>query len=122
MKQSTTGGNSKQAVTVGRYGSKMANKQVPGHGTFSFPLYSVKLYEARVRQSDGAVTWRFVEHLTRGHSWEPTVERWAESKADELGLPYEQGLTQGRVETPPPEPEPEPEPPTWDEGLGSLFS
>jgi hypothetical protein len=104
-----------QAITAGRYGSKQANKRVPGHGTFHFPLYSVKLYEARKRKSDGAVTWRFVKHLTDGHTWYPTVEGWAEDLARTSGVSFEPGLVHGTVETPPPPP-PEPEPVVWDEG------
>ena len=87
-----------QAVTAGRYGSQQATTP----GKLSFPLYSVKLYETRARQSDGAVTWRFVRHISKGHTWAPTVERWAEAEAEARGLSYEHGLIHGVVETPAP--------------------
>ena len=106
----------KRAITAGRFGSKMATTKVRDryncYHNLSFPLYSVKLYEARERKKDGAITWRFVEHLSAGHTWLPTVERWAEERAEEEGLDFEPELTHGTIETPaPPPPVPEPPPP-----------
>jgi len=85
-----------KAITVGRFGSKMAAVRTKWTGqTLHFPLYSVKLYEARPRQRDGKVTWRFVEHLSESHSWEPTVETWAHEEAARQGLPFMANLTHG---------------------------
>jgi len=111
----------KRAIAAGRYGAKMANTKVHGKDgclhRLSFPLYSVKLYEARERKKDGAITWRFVKHLSEGHTWFPTVLDWAEKRAAEEGLDFEPGLTHGTVETPaPPPPEPASPPPiVWAE-------
>ncbi len=90
-----------KAITAGRFGSSQATVQST---KLTFALYSVKLYETRTRQSDGAVTWRFVRHLSNGHTYLPTVKGMALDKAADLGLPYIEALVHGAVEIPAPEP------------------
>ncbi|MCP4741381.1 MAG: hypothetical protein GY871_04020 [Actinomycetales bacterium] len=86
----------KQAVSTGRMGTRQAIVR-KGGCTMAFPIYSAKLYELRPRQSDGAMTWRFVEHLTEGHTGYKTTEARAVALAEERGLPYEPGLLYGQI-------------------------
>jgi len=81
------------AITCGRMGSRMANVK-RGRRTLSFPIYSVKLYALRER-ADGVKTWRFVRHLSDGHTVFSTVERQAEQEALLKGLSFVPNLIHG---------------------------
>ena len=107
-----------RVITAGRAGSSMATVRAT---RLSFPLYCVKLYEARPRKADGVYTYRLVDHLSAGHTWFPTSVKRAEAMAENLGLPYHTDCVQGQpleAEHCPDWIEPEPEsdlpPAIWD--------
>lgn len=78
-------------VTVGRYGARMATTR-KGTARLSFPLYAVKVYEARPRM-DGKLTYRLVETLDdtatacKGGPTMSMIEKGFKA-ADRLGLPF----------------------------------
>jgi hypothetical protein len=73
-------------VTVGRFGSKMANFRVNGH-VFSRPIWAVKIYVSENGK------WKLAETLSgitvSGNAPSGTIESYGRKIANGLGLQYE---------------------------------
>lgn len=88
----------KRVMTVGRFGTRMA-----GVGKLHFPIFAVKVYEYRVRKSDGVSTARLVETIEEtatacdGEPSRPLIEK-AQEIARERGFPYVPGVVYGDVD------------------------
>jgi len=83
-------------ITVGRNGARMARTP----SGFSFPVWSVKLYEARARQSDGVLTYRLRDVLSCSVSGRAPSARLMEEAmaiAHTRGLRFALNVVQGTL-------------------------
>jgi hypothetical protein len=65
----------------------------------SFPIWAIKVYEARVRAKDGQKTWRLVE-MVAGPSGNVPSDRFmsqAQAWASARGLDFRAGVRHGDV-------------------------
>lgn len=83
-----------QIVTAGRYNQRTWTKKV-GRKILSGPIFGVKVYEATVRKTDGAMVWRLVRVLDTTYSVETTAEKAAQRYAEGQKLPFAFGILHG---------------------------
>lgn len=89
--------STKQIVTIRRLGARTASFRVGGQ-TFSRPLWTAAVYEARPRK-DGIVTWRLLRSFGPDVSGsEPSFrfQREVQAAATFMGLDYREGVRHGQ--------------------------
>jgi hypothetical protein len=86
-------------VSVGRYGSMTASIRW-GSISLRFPIYSVKIYRAVPRQSDGVTTRRLFRTVgtPRACQHEPSQKLIDEGEAiaEQMGLPFDLDIRHGQ--------------------------